>query len=182
MATEEFAVPLKITADGKSVENVLTNLEARSKQFGRTISDALKGAAVSGRNFEDVLRNLGMSLANMALGAGLAPLQKMASGWLEGLFNGLQGAKPHAKGGVVNSPTYFNDGGALGLMGEAGAEAIMPLARGADGKLGVVSQGGGAPLHVTFNVTTPDAASFRKSEAQMTGMLARAVQRGARTL
>jgi len=34
---------------------------------------------------------------------------------------------------VVSTPTYFN----MGLMGEAGPEAIMPLTRTSDGKLGV---------------------------------------------
>lgn len=44
-----------------------------------------------------------------------------------------------ASGGIVNAPTYFGyEGGSRrGLMGEAGPEAIMPLARGPDGKLGV---------------------------------------------
>ena len=54
---------------------------------------------------------------------------------------------PYAMGGVVKKPTLFQfaDGGAgrLGIMGEAGAEAILPLKRGADGKLGVEAQGGG---------------------------------------
>jgi phage-related minor tail protein len=69
-------------------------------------------------------------------------------------------------------------------MGEAGAEAILPLRRGADGRLGVAAGGGGggAAVNVVFNVTATDAASFRKSEAQVTGMLARAVARGARSL
>jgi phage-related minor tail protein len=66
-------------------------------------------------------------------------------------------------------------------MGEAGTEAVMPLTRGADGRLGVAAQGGGAPVQVVFNVSTPDATSFRKSEAQLTGMLARAARKGART-
>lgn len=48
--------------------------------------------------------------------------------------------------GVVNSPTLFKfaNGGAgrLGLMGEAGPEAIIPLKRGRDGKLGVAGGGG----------------------------------------
>ena len=54
---------------------------------------------------------------------------------------------PYAMGGVVKKPTLFQfaDGGAgrLGIMGEAGAEAILPLKRGADGRLGVEAQGGG---------------------------------------
>jgi phage-related minor tail protein len=74
-------------------------------------------------------------------------------------------------------------GRGTGLMGEAGAEAILPLARGSDGRLGVAAPGGrGAGPQVVFNVRTPDAASFRKSEAQISGMLARAVTRGGRTL
>ena len=52
-----------------------------------------------------------------------------------------------ADGGVVNRPTNFAmSGGRLGLMGEAGAEAIMPLSRGKDGKLGVKAEGGGSTV------------------------------------
>ena len=73
-------------------------------------------------------------------------------------------------------------GKSVGLMGEAGPEAILPLQRSADGRLGVAAGGGGAAVNVVFNVTATDAASFRKSEAQITGMLARAVSRGTRTM
>ena len=49
---------------------------------------------------------------------------------------------PFAKGGMVNSPTMFPmSGGRSGLMGEAGPEAIMPLTRGNDGRLGVQVSG-----------------------------------------
>jgi phage-related minor tail protein len=88
---------------------------------------------------------------------------------------------PFAGGGVVSSPSYFPMGRNVGLMGEAGAEAILPLQRSADGRLGVAASGSGAPVSIVFNVTTPDATSFRKSEAQVAGMLARAVSRGSRT-
>ena len=67
-------------------------------------------------------------------------------------------------------------------MGEAGAAAILPLRRFADGRLGVAASGGSGPVNVVFNVSTPDVSGFRKSEAQVTGMLARAVSRGARSL
>ena len=55
----------------------------------------------------------------------------------------------------------------------------MPLARGPDGKLGVRSGSGGA-TSVTVNISTPDAESFRRSEAQVSAALARAVGRGRR--
>jgi phage-related minor tail protein len=87
---------------------------------------------------------------------------------------------PFAQGGVVGAPSYFPLGRGLGVMGEKGAEAVMPLARGPDGRLGVQAGGGGRPLSVTVNVSTPDADSFRRSEAQVSAALARAVARGQR--
>ena len=44
-------------------------------------------------------------------------------------------------------------------MGEAGPEAIMPLKRGADGSLGVQSEGGGG-THITMNINAVDSRSF----------------------
>lgn len=54
-----------------------------------------------------------------------------------------------ANGGVVDSPTLFPMANGAGLMGEAGPEAIMPLKRGKDGKLGVAAEGGSQPVNVT---------------------------------
>jgi phage-related minor tail protein len=79
---------------------------------------------------------------------------------------------------VVNGPTYFGAGDGLGLMGEAGAEAILPLSRGPDGRLGVA--GGSAGTQIVFNVQATDATSFRRSEQQINAMLARAAARGRR--
>ena len=49
---------------------------------------------------------------------------------------------PYAYGGIVNKPTLFPMANGMGLMGEAGAEAIMPLKRHSNGKLGVEASGG----------------------------------------
>jgi hypothetical protein len=87
---------------------------------------------------------------------------------------------PFAQGGVVGAPTYFPLGRGLGIMGEKGAEAVMPLARGPDGKLGIRAGGGGRSTSITVNISTPDAESFRRSEAQVSAALARAVARGQR--
>lgn len=75
-----------------------------------------------------------------------------------------------ATGGVVGSPTLFPmAGGKTGLMGEAGPEAIMPLKRGPDGRLGVVSSGGGSvTVNNVINVTgTGDAAYVRSEVAKL---------------
>lgn len=90
-----------------------------------------------------------------------------------------RGVTAFASGGTIAAPTYFPMRGGMGLAGEAGPEAILPLARGVDGKLGVRGGGGGA-VNVTFNVTARDAESFRRSEAELSAMLARAVARGRR--
>jgi lambda family phage tail tape measure protein len=94
-------------------------------------------------------------------GAGLSDLSAPASinnplGVLNANGNAFaqNGIVPYAKGGIVNSPTLFKfargSAMATGVMGEAGPEAIMPLKRGADGKLGVAGGGSGA---TTVNVS-----------------------------
>jgi tape measure domain-containing protein len=65
---------------------------------------------------------------------------------------GANGIIPFAKGGIVNSPTLFPFAKGIGLMGEAGPEAIMPLTRGPGGKLGVMASGGGGDVNVVVNV------------------------------
>ena len=166
--------------DAEQLSAVFTDLEARSRSFGLALTGALKGAVVDGKGLESVLRGLALRMSDIALSVGLKPLEGLLSSGISSL---LGGATPFAKGGVVASPTYFGSGGGVGLMGEAGAEAILPLRRGPDGALGVAAEGGGdGGARIVFNVTTPDAASFRKSEGQIAAMLTRTVGRGQRSL
>ena len=73
---------------------------------------------------------------------------------------------PFANGGIVGSPTMFGmSGGRTGLMGEAGPEAIMPLKRGSDGKLGVEG-GGNVTVNQTFNFSANGDESVKKIIAQ----------------
>jgi hypothetical protein len=68
-----------------------------------------------------------------------------------------------AKGGIVNKPTLFPFAGGTGLMGEAGPEGILPLARTSGGDLGVQTSGGsGGPMTVInkLEITALDARSF----------------------
>ncbi len=89
--------------------------------------------------------------------------------------------RPFARGGVVTGPTVFPMRGGHGLMGEAGPEAILPLERGPDGRLGVQAGGsGGRPVQVVMNVTTPDIEGFRRSGGQIAAQMGRALARGQR--
>jgi lambda family phage tail tape measure protein len=110
--------------------------------------------------------------------AGVAGLADAAARAVVGGFSSAA-VRGFAAGGVVTGPTAFATAGGVGVMGEAGPEAIMPLARGADGRLGV--RGGGG-VSVTVNVVAADAASFARSEPQIAAALARAVARGRRRL
>lgn len=181
-------VTVEVRADTSEIEASLENLRALSASFGTQLTSALRSATVGGKDLDDVLRRLALNLAGMALGQGLKPLGGLLNGMFSGLFQAITpfakgGVVPFAAGGVISTPTFFPMGaGATGLAGEAGPEAILPLQRGSDGRLGVAAAGGAPPISVVFNVATPDPAAFRKSEAQITGMLARAVRRGARTL
>jgi hypothetical protein len=82
---------------------------------------------------------------------------------------------PYADGGVVGGPVYFpmNDG-RTGLMGEAGPEAIMPLKRGKNGKLGVQADGGSGDviIHQNFNFTANGDESVNQIIAQQAPAIA----------
>ena len=88
-----------------------------------------------------------------------------------GAWQGGSQVQAYANGGVVNGPTTFGmSGGKIGLMGEAGPEAIMPLKRGSNGKLGVQMEGSGGGdtivVHQNFNFQSNGDDSIKKLIAQ----------------
>jgi len=99
-----------------------------------------------------------------------------------GVFSGGGQVKAYASGGVVGGPTYFPmSGGKTGLMGEAGPEAIMPLKRGKDGKLGVATDGGGSQTVVvnqSFNFQANGDESVKKIIAQAAPSISAMAQKG----
>jgi len=116
------------------------------------MEDALVKFVETGKlNFSDLARSI---IADMARIAIQQTITKPLTNFFEGIFkknaNGnafVDGQiQKYAYGGIVNKPTMFPMRNGMGLMGEAGAEAILPLRRGANGKLGVESSGGGSTI------------------------------------
>jgi phage-related minor tail protein len=178
----------EIVKTSDTARSSATALGVSATQFATAMRKAFSDAVSGGRQFDDVLKSLALRLSNMALTNALKPLAKGLAGGLTDLFGGsgstpaTLGIQPFASGGVIGAPSYFPlSPGGLGLAGEAGPEAIMPLTRGSDGRLGV-SMAGAVPAHVTVQIVTPDPASFQRSEAYLTGQIARAVARGQRNL
>ena len=161
--------------------------------LSRGLRKAFDGVVFDGDKLSDALSGLARSLSNTVYSAAMRPITNhfggMIAGGVSNLMEGIlpfadggtfsQGrVMPFASGGVVQGPTMFPMRGGLGLMGEAGPEAIMPLARGADGKLGV--RGSGGTTNVVINVSTPDVQSFQRSQGQIATQMSRALGRGNR--
>ena len=179
-----------------AVDDIADTLTVSAGTFSRVLRRGLRDAVIEGKSLESILKKAALSISSSALNAGLKPLTNLVGqganallgglggGLTKGLFGGAVKAVPFAQGGVIGAPTAFGmSGGRVGLMGEAGREAVLPLARGSDGRLGVALEGQrqGAS-QVTINISTPDAESFKRSETQVSAMLARAVGRGRRGL
>ncbi len=156
-----------------------------------TLGDAIGGMVTGARtSFRDLTASIMADLAKIAMrmammnllsgamgtytnaqfGGGMGPQDGMG-GNIANLFQANGGAwsggvQMFAAGGaftnsVVNSPTAFAHAGGLGVMGEAGPEAIMPLTRGANGKLGVVAHGVGSSGagNVVININIESGAN-----------------------
>ena len=178
-----FTVVIK--GDNSDFTKKLSEASSLGSKFAGDLTRAFEDAAIKGRSLADVLRSLALSLSTQTLQAAVSPISKIFGNALAGLL-GSAGipTTPFASGGVIASPIAFPLGGSgrKGIAGEAGPEAILPLSRGADGRLGVKAEGRSGPVNITFNVTSPDADSFRRSEGQIAAMLNRAVGRGQRNL
>lgn len=115
-----------------------------SDSWASALNDMVWGAKMS---FGQILESFGKMITQMIIQRSfvdpllsmILPTTKSANG---NVFVGGY-VQPFAAGGIVTGPTFFPmANGGVGLMGEAGAEAVMPLTRTSSGKLGVRSEGG----------------------------------------
>ena len=156
------------------------------KQAGRTskilaegFADAFTGFVTGAQSAKEAFQNMAQSIIQSL--AEIYIKQQLVGFFTGGTTGGETGAsrgaviddngnyKRYASGGVVNRPTFFSYQGGTGVMGESGAEAIMPLKRDSKGNLGVASsgEGGSKTINVSMTVNTPDADSFRRSKRQI---------------
>ncbi|WP_299408964.1 phage tail tape measure protein [uncultured Roseobacter sp.] len=190
-----------VTGFDSELRRMKTSLEATGrdiavleKGLSRGLRRAFDGVVFDGLNLSDALSKLTESLANTAYNAAITPVTNQVGGLLAQGVDGLIGSvlpfadgapfsqgrvMPFATGGIVSGATPFGMRGGMGVMGEAGPEAIMPLARGPDGKLGVRGAGGGGST-VVMNISTPDVQGFQRSQGQIAAQMSRALGRGQR--
>lgn len=135
----------------KSYDNLMTGVTVRTE-------DALADFLRTGKfNIDALADYVTDAIARMVAQQAIAGvgnfISLMTTGFAKGGVFDTGNVTAFADGGVVSRPTFFGyAGGRLGLMGEAGPEAVMPLTRGPDGKLGVQTHGAGQdPLVVNIN-------------------------------
>jgi phage-related minor tail protein len=196
MSDDTDALDTSATLDTLNVKT--KDLTSSANAFSRAMTQAFATSVTGGKQFDDVLKSLALRISSIAVKLAFKPVESALSSGISSLLSGLPGLggsaasstslaaasgaiKPFAAGGVIGTPSYFPMmNGGVGLAGEAGPEAIMPLKRGSDGRLGVAGSGGGNTINV--HIATPDLDNFRRSESYITGQIARAVARGQRSL
>lgn len=188
-----------LTDMGRTLALTGRELDGLSRGFGAGLRRAFDGVVFDGLRLSDAMRQLARSLSDAVYSSAMRPVQNALGGTLARLVGGAFGnlmpfanggsfaqgrVMPFAQGGVVSGPVAFPmRGGGTGLMGEAGPEAIMPLTRGADGRLGVRSDGARArTVSVTFNIQTPDVAGFQRSQSQIAAQMSRLLASGQRNV
>ncbi len=170
-------------------------VQSMSRSIGGGLRCAFDGVVFDGMRLSDALQTVAQSMVNAAYNTAMRPVQNALGGAIANGVNSLVGGllpfakggaisqgrvMPFARGGIVQGPTSFPMRGGMGLMGEAGPEAIMPLRRGADGKLGVAAAGGGGAVTINMNISTPDVHGFQRSQSQIAAQVSRALARGQR--
>jgi phage-related minor tail protein len=169
--------------DFTSVNNSLDKMNTTASQLSKSLTTAFSSAQSSGKSFDQTLQSITTNLGKMVISNTASPIATLVQSGLSNLGSAVQSTvTAFANGGIVNQPQFFNtSSGQAGLMGERGAEAIIPLARGPDGQLGLKTDGQQNQPAINISIATPDASSFVRSQVQMSSMIARAVARGQRS-
>ena len=190
MTTGNDSLRFDLSLDTSDFTSSINDADRLARGFSRSLASAFTGVASKGKTLGDVVDTIGLSLSKLAVDLAFKPIEQGLGQLLSPLTQGVSNlfsstapqVTPFAKGGVVSAPTFFPMSGSLGMAGERGAEAILPLARGRDGSLGVRLDGQNNAPSVTINISTPDIDGFRRSQSEVAASVARMVARGQRSL
>lgn len=153
---------------GKTFDDVKQKIKDMARE-GKFEFESLKEVAINAlveiasQRIEGVFNPAGGAPSSGGFGGIVQKGFGMAGGFIEDLVGGMFGfanggafdkgrVQAYASGGVVDSPTFFGMKGGMGLAGEAGPEAILPLSRGSDGRLGVEVKRESGGVNVTYNI------------------------------
>lgn len=142
-------------------------LKSRMEEFKGAAESAFTSFVTGTQTVRQSLSQLAASMAQMFAKRAFSGIWgALFPGFAKGAAFNAGRVTAFAKGGVVAGATAFAMSGGIGVMGEAGPEAIMPLTRGSDGSLGVRAQGGGA-LSVTigFDESAGSLTAWVRDEA-----------------
>lgn len=191
MQENETVHKMRFEADTKKAREEMKLLNIESLNLGKSIANSFEDIIFKGKDVETVFKSLARQVSKKALTSAIKPIEDIfvkggdssASSLFGSLFGFAKGgAFSGSGGGVLSSPAAFPlGGGNIGVAGEAGPEAILPLTRSANGELGVKSSGV-APMNIHVNIATADLESFRRSEGEIAATLQRITSRGNRNL
>lgn len=147
--------------------------KSMAEELGMTFSSAFEDAIVKGEEFSEVLEGIGEDILRILVRMNITEPLAGAVGSFDfsSLFANANGgvySSPSLSaysGGVYSSPQLFKFASGAGVFGEAGPEAIMPLKRGPDGKLGV----SGAGSNVIVNLVESPGSGKGGSTSTTTG-------------
>lgn len=174
------AISSRVGLDWENISNsirsnlssaILTPLQEGESAFNRLATIGLNAVQLVGQEIiKNLLQQITLEKTLLAIKtAGRAIRALFSFGTSEVVSGGIEAAAsvvaangaafnngnviPFAKGGVVTKPTVFPmANGGTGLMGEAGAEAVMPLRRMSNGRLGVEASNGNDSKAVQVNI------------------------------
>ncbi len=158
----------KLSAEESAAAEASKKAAESQKQWNNQLTYAFKDAIMHSKNLGDALSNLANRVQDMLVNKAL---DNLLGGLIGGMFaKGAAfqagGVTAFASGGVVGSPTMFPmRGGKMGLMGEAGAEAIMPLTRTSSGDLGVKAVGAGTVVNTSININVTGGTKEQNEDA-----------------
>jgi hypothetical protein len=190
---DELEGILRLIQAERERQEVVEEASAKQQSIADTLQSSMSTAFMSmvdgTKSFSDAMKDMARSVIKQLFD--ILVVQKLVgsfdskAGKGSGIVGAIMGAfqadggvwaggsqvQAYANGGVVNGPTNFPmSGNKMGLMGEAGPEAIMPLKRGSNGKLGVQMEGGGGGdvIHISqsFNFQANGDETVKKLIAQ----------------